>query len=134
MKAMRFFFFLILWLPGPVFGMDPVALTNAVRTILPDILGAEHGCHEFMEYAATANKWTPEDCSSLLLLAQEMLKNSPDGTDVYRRENAIVLLAEFGSTNALDGLSGLIETETGLIQEYAATSFLSSLGGRNAWS
>ena len=114
----------LLWLPVVGLGMEPTALTNAVLTILPEVLGAEDGCHELMGCAVTANKWTPDDCSAILLCAQSLLKGSDDRVDAYRRENAIVLLSEFGSTNALDGLSELITTESGMVRELAGNSFL----------
>lgn len=124
MKNAHLFLSLVLGLSDFAFGLEPASRTNSVQTILPNILAAEHDCHEFMRDASVANKWSPEDCSDLLLLAQDMLKDSTDGLDAYRRENAIVLLGEFGSTNALDGLSELIASETGLIKEFAATSYL----------
>ena len=124
MKTQSIVLLLILGSPTSVFCLEPVALTNAVRSILPEVLGAEHGCYEFMGYAAESNGWTSDECSEILLCAQSMLKDSSDEFAACRRENAIGLLSDFGSTNALDGLTELIASENGTIRETAAHSFL----------
>ncbi len=91
--------------------LEPSAVTNAAQGIADNVLGAEHSCFEFMRAAAQHNAWTPEDCSEILLLAEQSLRGSANPFDIYRRKNAVTLLGQMGDTNALPALLELMRTE-----------------------
>ncbi len=91
--------------------LEPTAVTNAAQDIVENVLGAEHSCFEFMKGTVQRNEWTPEDCSEILLLAEQLLRGSTNQFDIYRRKNAITLLGQMGEANALPTLLELMRSE-----------------------